>query len=51
MLVLLATPIARVLISIFLFMRERRYIFVLITITVLAFLLFSMFVVGPLVGG
>lgn len=50
-LILLATPMARVFISIFLFLNERRYIFVLITITVLALLLFSMFVVGPLVSG
>ncbi len=51
LLILLATPIARVFISIFLFLKERRYIFVLITITVLALLLFSMFVLGPLMSG
>ena len=51
LLILLATPVARVFISIFLFLEERRYIFVLITVTVFALLLFSMFVVGPLVGG
>ena len=50
LLILLATPIARVFISIFLFLKERRYVFVLITVTVLALLLFSIFVVGPLVG-
>lgn len=51
LLILLATPVVRVFISIFLFLQEKRYIFVLITITVLALLLFSMFVVGPLVSG
>lgn len=51
LLILLATPIARVFISTFLFLKERRYIFVLITITVLALLLFSMFVLGPLLSG
>jgi uncharacterized membrane protein len=47
--VLLATPVARVVISIFLFAEERRYAFVAITATVLAILLLSMFVVAPLV--
>jgi uncharacterized membrane protein len=47
--VLLATPVARVVISIFLFMEEKRYAFVAITATVLAILLLSMFVVAPLV--
>ncbi len=47
LLVLLATPIARVFISIFLFMEEKRYTFVLITVTVLALLLFATFVLGP----
>ncbi|HEV2137615.1 MAG TPA: DUF1634 domain-containing protein [Nitrososphaerales archaeon] len=51
LLILLATPIARVFISIFLFVKEKRYIFVMITITVLALLLFSMFVLGPLMSG
>jgi uncharacterized membrane protein len=45
---LLATPVARVVISIFLFLDERRYAFVAITAAVLAILLFSMFVVAPL---
>ncbi len=49
--VLLATPIARVFISIFLFMEERRYAFVLITLAVLSLLLFSTFVLGPLLSG
>lgn len=50
LLVLLATPIARVFISIFLFAEERRYAFVLITVTVLGLLLFSTFILGPLLG-
>ena len=49
LIVLLATPVARVVISIFLFMEEKRYIFVSITATVLAILLLSMFVVAPLI--
>ncbi len=51
LLVLLATPIARVFISIFLFLEERRYVFVLITLIVLGLLLFSTFVLGPFLGG
>jgi uncharacterized membrane protein len=47
--VLLATPVARVVISIFLFADEKRYAFVAITATVLAILLLSMLVVAPLV--
>jgi uncharacterized membrane protein len=47
--VLLATPVARVVISIFLFAAEKRYAFVAITATVLAILMLSMFVVAPLV--
>jgi uncharacterized membrane protein len=48
LIILLATPVARVLISIFLFAEERRYIFVLITAVVLAILLASTFILGPL---
>jgi uncharacterized membrane protein len=48
LIVLLATPIARVLISIFLFLQERRLIFVWIPATVLAILLVATFVLGPL---
>jgi len=51
LLILLATPIARVFVSIFLFAKERRYAFVLITITVLSLLLFSTFVLGPSLAG
>lgn len=47
LLVLLATPLARVFISIFLFSFEKRYIFVAITVTVLLILLTSTFVLGP----
>ncbi|MGH9917779.1 MAG: DUF1634 domain-containing protein, partial [Nitrososphaerales archaeon] len=46
--VLLATPVARVVISMLLFAEEKRYAFVAITATVLAILLLSMFVVAPL---
>ncbi len=49
LIVLLATPVARVVISIFLFAEEKRYIFVAITASVLAILVLSMFVVAPLV--
>lgn len=47
--VLLATPVARVVISTFLFLDERRYAFVAITLTVLAILLLSIFVVATVV--
>jgi len=49
LIVLLATPLARVVISLFLFLNEKRYAFVGITIGVLAVLLLSMFVIAPLV--
>jgi uncharacterized membrane protein len=48
LIILFATPLARVAISIFLFLEEKRYIFVWITILVLSILLFSTFVIGPL---
>ncbi len=51
LLVLLATPVARVAISIPLFAVERRFAFVAITAAVLGILLFSIFVVAPLVVG
>lgn len=47
--VLLATPVARVVISIFLFLGEKRYAFVAITATVLAILMVSVFVIAPLI--
>ena len=43
-LVLIATPVSRVLISVFLFAAERDRLYVLITAVVLALLLFSMLV-------
>jgi uncharacterized membrane protein len=48
LILLFATPLARVVISIFLFFEEKRYNFVWITILVLSILLFSTFVIGPL---
>ncbi len=51
LLILLATPVVRVFISIFLFMEEGRRAFVLITTIVFALLMFSIFVVAPLVSG
>jgi uncharacterized membrane protein len=47
-LILLATPIARVMASIFLFFKEKDMLYVYITTLVLAMLLFSIFVVGPI---
>ena len=48
LIVLLATPILRVAVSIFLFAAERRYILVGITAAVLVILIISTFVLGPL---
>ncbi|MHB8584582.1 MAG: DUF1634 domain-containing protein [Thermoplasmatota archaeon] len=48
-LILLATPLARVVVSLFLFYAERRYVFVAITGAVLVILLFSMFVIAPFI--
>ncbi|HYY90459.1 MAG TPA: DUF1634 domain-containing protein [Candidatus Dormibacteraeota bacterium] len=50
LIILFATPLARVSISIFLFLGEKRYIFVAITLIVLLILLLSTFVIGPLLG-
>ncbi len=47
---LIATPVARVLISIFLFAAERDRLYVLITAIVLSLLLFSMFVTPSIPG-
>jgi uncharacterized membrane protein len=47
---LIATPVARVLISIFLFAAERDRLYVLITTVVLALLLFSLFVTPSIPG-
>jgi len=49
-LVLIATPVSRVLISIFLFAAERDRLYVLITAVVLALLLFSM-LITPFIPG
>jgi uncharacterized membrane protein len=46
-LVLIATPLARVAISIVLFLRERDMLYVGITALVLAMLLVAIFVIGP----
>ncbi|HUK80355.1 MAG TPA: DUF1634 domain-containing protein [Nitrososphaerales archaeon] len=48
--VLIATPVSRVLISIFLFAAEKDRIYVLITAVVLALLLFSIFVTPSIPG-
>ena len=48
LLILLSTPIARVLASIFLFVAEKDRIYVALTLFVLLVLLFSIFVVGPI---
>jgi uncharacterized membrane protein len=48
LIILFATPVTRVAISILLFLEEKRYVFVWITILVLSILLFSTFVIGPL---
>ncbi len=49
LILLFATPVARVFVSIFLFVEEKRLIFVGITILVLTILLLSTFVIGPLI--
>jgi uncharacterized membrane protein len=47
LIVLLATPVARVVASIMMFAAERDMLYVAITLIVLAVLLFGLFVVGP----
>lgn len=47
LLLLIATPVARVIFSAFAFARERDYLYVAITLTVLAVLLYSLFGVRP----
>ncbi|HYC26479.1 MAG TPA: DUF1634 domain-containing protein [Nitrososphaerales archaeon] len=49
-LVLLATPVSRVMVSIFLFAAEKDRMYVVITAVVLVFLIFSIFVT-PLIPG
>jgi len=46
-LLLLATPLARVAASVFLFMRERDTLYVCVTLLVLVMLLVAVFVIGP----
>ncbi len=48
-LILLATPLARVIASVFLFLRERDRLYAGVTLLVLAMLLVAIFVVGPTV--
>ena len=48
LLILLATPVVRVAASILLFAAEKDMIYVVLTVFVLAVLLFSIFVVGPI---
>jgi uncharacterized membrane protein len=43
LLLLIATPVARVLFSVFAFARERDFTYVLVTLVVLAILLYSLF--------
>ena len=42
-LLLVATPVARVAFSVYAFLRERDYLYVAVTLTVLALLLYSIF--------
>jgi uncharacterized membrane protein len=51
LLILLATPVVRVITSIILFAAERDGKYVLITLIVFGILLFSILVVGPYVAG
>jgi uncharacterized membrane protein len=46
LLLLIATPVARVLFSVFAFARERDFLYVLLTLLVLGVLLFSLFFAG-----
>lgn len=48
MLILIATPITRVVASVMLFLREKDIQYVGITLLVLSMLLFALFVIGPL---
>jgi uncharacterized membrane protein len=48
LLVLIATPVARVVFSVYAFLRQRDWTYVVVTLIVLAVLLFSLF--GPGVG-
>jgi len=50
-LLLIATPVARVAFSVYVFMRQRDRLYVIVTLAVLALLLFSLFSGGWLPGG
>jgi uncharacterized membrane protein len=43
LLLLIATPVARVVFSVYAFLRERDFLYVCVTLTVLAILLYSLF--------
>lgn len=47
MLILVATPVTRVAASVVLFLRERDFLYVGVTLLVLGMLLFALFVLGP----
>ncbi len=47
LIVLLATPVARVVASVMMFAAERDMLYVAITLIVLAVLLFGLFIIGP----
>jgi uncharacterized membrane protein len=47
MLILIATPVTRVAASVVLFLRERDFLYVGVTLLVLGMLLFALFVLGP----
>jgi uncharacterized membrane protein len=47
LLLLIATPVARVIFSVFAFARQRDYTYVILTLIVLAVLLYSLFVGQP----
>lgn len=50
-LLLIATPVARVAFSVYVFLRQRDRLYVIVTLAVLALLLFSLFSGGWLPGG
>ena len=51
MLLLIATPVARVVFSVYVFARQRDRLYIAVTLVVLALLLFSLFSGGWLPGG
>jgi uncharacterized membrane protein len=50
LLILIATPVARVVFSVFAFIRQRDYLYVAVTLFVLLVLLYSLFLGGELGG-